>query len=131
MVGLCIIPEGRRNKEYTEEQKAEIYKVSIIPHIEEYLSYAERNMLGVMYISVKHGLVFADDLVDQSPKHLYSYNTAQIDIWSKVVAEQIFRECLKRMVSKVFLMVRRRGNYQPLMKELKVRGIQVITPFLS
>lgn len=131
MVGLCIIPEGKRNREYTQEQKAEIYKVSTIPHLDEYLKYSEDNMLGVMYLSIKFGIVFADDLVTQSPKHLYSYNTTQIDIWSKVVAEQIFRECLNRLVSKVYLMIQRNGNYKLLMKELRIRGIQVITPFLK
>lgn len=131
MNGLCLIPEGRKNKEYSSDQRAEIYKVSNIKNLEYYLDYADQAFLGVLYISVKFGLTFADDYVTQSPTPLYKYNLPQIKLWSKAVAEQIFRECLNQCVSRVYLMIAHIGYYDYLIKELKLRGIQVFTPLLE
>lgn len=131
MCGLCLIPEGRKNKEYSQDQRAEIYKVSNIKDLDKYLDYADQYFLGVLYISVKFGLTFADDYVTQSPIPLYKYNLLQIKLWSKTVAEQIFRECLNQCVSRVYLMITRIGYYDYLIHELKIRGIHVFTPFLE
>lgn len=131
MCGLCLIPEGRKNKEYSQDQRAEIYKVSNIKDLDKYIDYADQSFLGVLYISVKFGLTFADDYVTQSPVPLYKYNLPQIRLWSKTIAEQIFRECLNQCVSRVYLMITRIGYYDYLIHELKIRGIHVFTPFLE
>lgn len=131
MIGFCIIPEGRRNKDYSSTDVSEIYNVSVIKNLNEYLEYANTINYGTLYISIQKGLIFADDLVSQSPTPLYKYSLPNLKIWSKTVAEQIYRECLNFYVSSVCIMINHLGNYKYLIEELKKRGIRVYTPFLT
>lgn len=129
--GLCIIPEGRSNKDIDQEQRAEIYNVSVISNLKSYLDYADINNLGTLYISIKYGLIYADDFVTQSSLRLYELSLPKIKLWSKVIAEQIFRECLNQCVSKVHLMIESKSLYSHLIQELKSRGVNVILPLIK
>lgn len=128
--GLCVIPEGRVNKDFLN-QKAEIYRVSTIKNLDTLLNYANTYNLGVMYLSAEFGLLYADDYVTYSKIPIYRYSGIKLVLWSKVVAEQIYRVCLDNFTSEVHLMIRQKVCYRYLIKELNSKGIKVIIPLIK
>lgn len=126
--GLCIIPEGTHKK---DADIGLIYDITRIKSLEEYLHYAKINNLGTLYLSSYCGLVYADDVITQSPVYLYRFSTSSLRKWSAVVAEQIYRECLNHCVSVIHLMTKNRSLYKFLINNLKLRGVRVILPLLS
>ena len=129
--GLCLIPEGRKKIKSQQDMKSEIYNVSSIIDLKNYLSYAEEHNLGVLYISFQYGVSYADDIVTKSRKSLFQLSRVQLKIWSKIIAEQVLRECLLHLVSEVHLMVKHETQYKFLIQEIQYRGVKVFTPLLQ
>ena len=129
--GLCIIPEGSRIKSVKDDTKDVIYNVSNIKNLDKYLAYAKTCNLGILYLSTKHGVVYADDIVMPSPVYLYKFSTDNLKIWSGVISEQLYRECINHGVSIIHLMIKNRNLYKQLINNLILRGVRVELPLLS
>ena len=127
--GLCIIPEGR----YTKNCKdvGYIYEVSNITNLKDIIEYASRHNLGVLYLSNMFGLVYADDIVRRSDKPLYTMSDSDYNRWNMIVAEEVYRECVRRGVSTVSIMCKTKYTYGKLIDILEKRGIEVFTPIMG
>lgn len=126
---LCVIPEGRRTK-YNKDRGC-LYEVTTIDNLDELLAYSRRYNLGVTYLSCSDGLLYSDDIIEYKRVSLSKYSKNDLDKWSMIVSEQIFRMCLSYSVDTVYFMSIRLYPYKSLINALKLRGIRVELPILG
>lgn len=94
--GLCLVPIKVSGN--ASGRVCDIISNSLLPEI---LKFAERKNLAVMYLSNIHGLVYYDTfLTNESMRQ----RPKQIQLWTRLVAEQIYRECIELSVTKIFYM---------------------------
>ncbi len=97
--GLCLVPI-----KVLGHASGRVCDINQNPLLPEILRFAEQKNLAVMYLSYIHGLVYYDTfLTDEGT----GQRPTQVQSWTRLVAEQLYRECLELSVTRIFYM----GNY--------------------
>jgi hypothetical protein len=126
MRGLCIILEGRYARSCKELGYP--YEVSNILFLDDILYYADRNNLGVLYLSSIFGVAYSDDIIPRSAKHVSSIHGVDFMKWSYIVSEEIVRECIHHQTLNVVLICKSKYNLELVEEILRGRGINIETP---
>lgn len=123
-----MIPEGRALNQV--QQPSPIYRVTSIKNLEQYLTYANSKNLCTVYLSFQYGVLLADDLVLPPKVSAHMLDDSQLLLWSQIVAEMLYRNCLEQMVTSIHFLIEvgRKKYFRPLMKELELRGVKVFDP---
>lgn len=119
--GLCIIPI--ETKLIKTGLVQDIIRIS---YLDDIIDLSNRKGLYVKYLSTLKGLVDYDTYIG------YESGKVENPLYYKIVAEQIYRECLDRSVSVVYFMSRKRSEVSlNLVKSMERYGIEVISPIMG
>lgn len=124
--GVMVIPEGFRRNSCKDIGKA--YEVTNIVNLDAMLSYASKKSLGVIYLSNRHGIKYADEDYEYEHTKVSRYDSKDYTLWYCVIADEIERVCLKYDVTDVYFMARTYNKYKDIVKCLKSDGYNVELP---
>jgi hypothetical protein len=85
----------------------------------------------VLYLSQSNGIIYADDVIEQTKKSVSTYTKEEFSKWSAVVSEEIVRQCLRYSTANVCLMCRYANSYRSVIQMLKLRGVNITTPIMG
>src|SRR5574344_195736 len=129
IAGVCIIPEGRVNKNICLTH-GYAYEVTHIMDYELVLGYSRIHNL------IPYFLTTYDGIIDVNSKTSYYNNFSKLDStlkhnWYEIIVEGITRVCISNGTLTVYLMNRNCNQYKPIINKLRTRGLQVFTPIMG
>lgn len=118
--GLCIIPI-----ETSFLRSGTVEEMLSIDYLDSIIDFANYRNLLVKYLSTSKGIVDYTTHIETETQKVHK-------LYARIVAEQVYRECIENFVSEVYYM----GRYdtktaKDLIESIKGYGVRVYSPIIG